>query len=141
MDDSLEVRVRRLEDLNAVRALIHRYARSLDRGDWAMMRACFTADATDAHGPFQGSVDNLISGSEELLRPYWGMMHIFGQVNVEFASADDEARVESYALSFHRHHLDGTDDDSGDDEDTITGLRYLDKVVADRIGLAGGRDG
>lgn len=117
-DDALQ----RLVDKDEIRTVVVRYARCLDRGDWDGVRSCFTADATDDHGPFQGSVDNLVSGAAQLLDEYWGAMHILGQTTIELEG--DEAAAETYALSVHRRHAEG-----GGDEDTLTGLRYLDRFV------------
>jgi hypothetical protein len=119
MDATTETQVRELLDRHAIRDVVHRYARGLDRGDWDLVRLCFTDDATDDHGPYQGSVDNLIEGARSLLDGYWGVMHLIGQVYVEVNG--DEARSESYAVSFHRRHGEAGD------EDTVTGLRYLDR--------------
>ncbi len=128
----LESRVRTIEDREAIRAVMHRYARALDRGDWSMMRACFTPSATDNHGHLQGSVDTLVAGSREVMSQYWGIMHVLGQIHVELDG--DSAAVETYALSFHRRHAP----DRSGDEDTVTGLRYLDRFVrvSDRWAIA-----
>jgi hypothetical protein len=119
--------VARLLDREAIRDVIVRYARGLDRGDWDLLRACFTAGATDDHGPFQGSIDNLVEGARKLLAEYWGAMHILGQSYIELDG--DQASMETYALSVHRRHGDG-----GTDEDTLTGLRYLDSLVREQDG-------
>jgi hypothetical protein len=118
-----EDRLRRLEDLEAIRRLLTRYARALDRGDWDGMRGCFTADATDDHGPYQGSVDTLVSGTRELMAGYWGTMHVLGQSLIEVDG--DAASAETYALSFHRRHCA----EGAGDEDTVTGIRYLDRLA------------
>lgn len=117
-------RLARLEDLEGIRSLLQRYARALDTGNWPAMRACFTADATDDHGPYQGSVDTLVSGTRELMAGYWGTMHVLGQSSIELDG--DTAAVETYALSFHRRHAAAP---GAGDEDTVTGIRYLDRVV------------
>jgi hypothetical protein len=127
---ALEARQQRTDDLEAIRAVMHRYARALDRGDWPMMRACFTHDATDNHGHLKGSVDTLVAGSREVMAQYWGIMHILGQIHIELAG--DTAAVETYALSFHRRHAV----DRPGDEDTVTGLRYLDRFMRTSDGWA-----
>lgn len=121
IDDAL----RRLVDKDAIRDTLARYARGLDRGDWDLVRSCFTDDATDDHGPFQGSIDNLVRGAKELLSEYWGAMHVLGQTCITLDG--DEAATETYALSVHRRR-----DGDGLDEDTLTGLRYLDRF--ERVG-------
>ena len=119
----LAARVRQLEDLHRIRCVLQTYARALDRGDWDLMRTCFTADATDDHGPFQGGVDALVRGTRELMAEYWGTMHVLGQSHIELDG--DTAAVETYALSFHRRH----GRDGGGDEDTVTGIRYIDRFA------------
>lgn len=120
----LGLRLRRLEDIGAIRRLLARYARALDRSDWTGMRGCFTADATDDHGPHQGSVDALVSGTRELMAGYWGTMHVLGQSLIELDG--DDATAETYALSFHRRHCA---EGAAGDEDTVTGIRYLDRLA------------
>ena len=89
----LAARVRQLEDLHRIRCVLQTYARALDRGDWDLMRTCFTADATDDHGPFQGGVDALVRGTRELMAEYWGTMHVLGQSHIELDG--DTAAVET----------------------------------------------
>lgn len=124
-DVDLRRRLRRLEDIEAIRRLLTRYARALDRGDWAGMRGCFAADATDDHGPYQGSVDTLVSGTRDLLAGYRGTMHVLGQSLIEVDG--EAATAETYALSFHRRHC--AEGAQAGDEDTVTGIRYLDRLV------------
>lgn len=113
--------LRELIDSHEIRNLVYRYARGLDRGDWQLVRSCFADDATDDHGAFQGSIETLIDGARTLLQEFWGVMHLVGQVYIEIDG--DEARSETYAVSFHRRHGDAGD------EDTLTGIRYLDRLV------------
>jgi hypothetical protein len=113
--------LRELIDTHQIRNLVYRYARGLDRGDWQLVRSCFAEGATDDHGAFQGGVDNLIDGARTLLQDFWGVMHLVGQVYIELDG--DKARSETYAVSFHRRHADPGD------EDTLTGLRYLDRLA------------
>ena len=119
--DTADLLLREMVDTHRIRNVLLRYARGLDRGDWDLVRSCFTADATDDHGDFQGGIENLIQGARALLEPFWGVMHLLGQIYVQVDG--DEAASETYVVSFHRRH------GAAGDEDTVTGLRYLDRLV------------
>ena len=45
------------------------YASGADRGDWALVRACYHADAPDDHGLYQGGVDGLMAFLHSKPRP------------------------------------------------------------------------
>lgn len=52
---SIEARLMLLEDKEAIRDILHRYARAADRCDAAAMKACYWPDGIDDHGFFGGS--------------------------------------------------------------------------------------
>lgn len=51
-------------------------------------------------------------------------MHVLGQSLIDVDG--DAATAETYALSFHRRHCA---EGAAGDEDTVTGIRYLDRLV------------
>ena len=46
--------VQRMLDKDDIRDAIYRYARGVDRGDLALIRTAYHADAWDEHGDFAG---------------------------------------------------------------------------------------
>jgi ketosteroid isomerase-like protein len=84
----------------AIHEAILRYARSIDRNDWAGVRAAYHSDAFDDHGEFKGSVDELIAWLEDRFAGAVNGMHFIGNCLVEIASLD-VALAETYFVS-HR---------------------------------------
>lgn len=78
-----------------------RYARGVDRRDWAAVRACYHDDATDWHGEFHGTADGFIewvSGRHQTI-PF--SMHFLGNCLIEFGN-DRTAAVETYFVAIQR---------------------------------------
>jgi hypothetical protein len=90
----LEARLRRLEDVEAIRTLDARYCRLLDDGDWPGLVGLFTAD-----GVFDGL--SVVTGHDDLLAFFSGLpergMTAFWHhvVNHEIAVDGDRASVRS----------------------------------------------
>jgi hypothetical protein len=104
----------------ALRKLVHRYCRAVDRGDIEALRALYHHDAADDHGAFSaGSVDDFLQGLVAA-RPYLrSMQHHVTTVN--FAVDGDRAEGEIYSIATHTLM-------AGDrDVDVVVGGRYLDK--------------
>lgn len=55
MNDTTEKLLRELADREAIREVLYRYCRAVDRGDLALMKSCYHADACDDHGFFVGN--------------------------------------------------------------------------------------
>ncbi|MEZ4282840.1 MAG: nuclear transport factor 2 family protein [Myxococcota bacterium] len=131
MDD----RWARLGDECAIRDVLARYWRGIDRRDPELVRAAYHPDAFDDHGYYKGPV----AGFVETLRPgvwahFANTQHFAGNLLVEWVSAD-RARVESYAEAHHirkAEPLGGAADATAPgaaqpgDRDYVYGLRYLD---------------
>ena len=122
--ESLAGEVRDLLDKQAIRELLARYARSVDRYDWEAMRACFTDEATDDHGVIQGTADDLIEGVKKIMPSSRGWMHNLFQQNIELRG--DRAIGETYCQS---HHREDSADHEGEEEDCVSGLRYVDEFA------------
>lgn len=55
MEEDLEAKVRELYDRQAIRAVVERYSRGVDRQDKDILLSCYHPDAIDDHGMFVGS--------------------------------------------------------------------------------------
>jgi hypothetical protein len=108
-----------LLDERAIRDVILRYCRGIDRMDRALVRACYHPDAVDSHGSFEGSVDAFLDWVWRVLARYTSTMHLVGNLLVEPAG-DDRAHVETYGIAFHR--TDGGDAAGN----LVTGFRFVD---------------
>ncbi len=120
--------LRELHDRVLIQDVMMRYARAVDRNDWAALRAAYHADAYDDHGEFKGSVDDLITYLQNLLGGSPGGMHMLGNCLIEFVD-DDSALVETYFVSQRLREAGPGDADCGP-EDAICRLgwgRYADR--------------
>jgi ketosteroid isomerase-like protein len=104
----------------AIRRVLHRYARGIDRLDLELVRDCYWPDATDQHGPFTGSRDDYIEWAGSLLRRHTMTMHHLTSVDVD--QHGDVAGVETYGVAYH------CGEPAGDDRwNNAAGFRYLDR--------------
>jgi ketosteroid isomerase-like protein len=91
-------RLQRLEDIEALRALVNEYARTADAPDWDAWQRLWTEDAVFSYGPYgdiQGAKairDACESGNATLQR----QMHYL--TNVQFKVDGDAATGEGYLL-------------------------------------------
>jgi hypothetical protein len=93
--------IRRLQDQFAIRDVLARYARGVDRRDWNLIRAAFHMDAWDDHGSYRGNVDGLIEWVSRRHNLIDQAMHFLGNCLVEFAD-EDTALVETYYSAYLR---------------------------------------
>ena len=84
------------------RSLIHdamcRYARGIDRRDWALVRSTFHEGSQDSHGEFEGDADGFITWLSERHASIPSSTHLLGNCQVEFFGPD-VALVETYFWS------------------------------------------
>ncbi|MGW7293026.1 nuclear transport factor 2 family protein [Streptomyces xiamenensis] len=97
---ALERRLGVLEDKEAVRALLMRGWRALDRRDWGAWSACWAEDAVLEFGPW-GEIrgrDAIRARVEEAESPYAAMQHHILNLHVEVAggAAGDRATGTGY---------------------------------------------
>lgn len=104
----------------AIRSVVLRYCRAVDRRDFDLLRDCYHPDATDEHGSFTGTVDEYVEWVRPLLAKYTMTMHFVGNLLVEL-DRPDRARAETYGIAVHR----------GDPVDPTanltTGFRFIDR--------------
>jgi len=129
--------MQRLIDKDQIRDVMLRYARGVDRRDWALVRAAFFEDGRDDHADFKGTRDDFIAwvrqrhDAPSLLKS----THFLGSCLVEFAS-DSVAAVETYFMARlelapqateHRSMLDAKHADSTRNNRVEVFGRYVDR--------------
>lgn len=121
-------------DEHAIRRVLLRYCRGIDRRDLELVRSCYWPEATDVHGPFSGTRDEFVAWVERLLRRHTMTMHHVGNMLVDVR--DEEAEAETYCVAYH------SGDPAGDVRwNYVAGVRYVDRFekrsgewrIADRM--------
>jgi hypothetical protein len=64
MDADLEAMARSLHDRQAIRDVVNRYCRGVDRQDKALVTSCYHPDAIDDHGMFVGRSDEFFDWTD-----------------------------------------------------------------------------
>ena len=124
--------VQELLDERAIRAVVLRYCRGVDRMDRDLVRSCYHPDATDSHGSFEGPVDEFIPWVFRILARYTLTMHFVGNLLVEAKpGCTDVARAETYGIAFHRTDghtaADGRSEKRDAAGNLTTGFRFVDR--------------
>ena len=135
-EDGLDVEaLLRVADELAIRNLLARYCRGIDRLDRQLVRSCYHDDATDKHGTFEGTVEEFLDWSFELLERFSRTMHFLGTTLVEFPDdRPDVAAAESYGVAVHVR-------EGGRQQDNWTsGFRYVDRLERRPAGSGGRGD-
>lgn len=125
------------DDRFEIQDVLFRYARAVDRLDYASIAACYFDDATDVHGSYTGDVAGLVEDIRTRHRTIDSSQHFISNVLVEF-TGDDSADVESYCLCFLRQ---APAEPGGEQELAIIRCRYVDRFerrdgawgIADRV--------
>ena len=108
-------------DREAIRHVMMRYARAIDRIDEDLLRSVYWPDATDNHGNYNGPVKGFIEWVIPGLGAMDQTMHMLGNIHIElYGSA---AAVESY---FHASHRMVRED--GSRFDAVIAGRYVDRM-------------
>jgi hypothetical protein len=108
-----------LLDQVALRDLVMRYCRGIDRRDFALVRSCYHDDAIDDHGGmFTGSPDDYVAWVAEALKAMECTLHSIG--NSIFAVDGDYAEGEHYSYNYHRTRPPAR-------QELVIHGRYLDK--------------
>ena len=93
-----------LEEIEArteIEDCLKRFARAVDRQDWALARELYHEGAFDDHGFFKGPPDALLAHVAKMHEHQDHSMHFNTNVLIEF-SAKDRAFVETYVLVLQR---------------------------------------
>ncbi len=106
---------------DAIRDLVLRYCRAVDRRDLRSLRPLYTSDAIDDHGAmFCGAASDYIQWLPGMLESMQVLSHQV--LNHLIVVQGDRAEGEVYTIAYHL-----SKDDKGDDVEIVIGGRYLDK--------------
>lgn len=109
-----------LLDREAIRDCLHRYCRGIDRCDEACLRSVYWPDATDRHGPYQGSATGFVEWALDKLKTSGRMVHMLSNILIDLRG--EAAGVESYF-----HALQADRDAQGQPQETMLCGRYIDR--------------
>jgi len=124
MDDAQELAGLLAE--REIHRVLMRYARGIDRRDFALVASCYRPGATGDHGSFKGPVEDFVAWVPGALERFDTTMHFLGNVLIDLNGPAPATRaerwvahVETYCVAYHRLR--------GVDVDSIAGLRYVDR--------------
>ncbi len=109
-----------LLDREAIRDCLHRYCRGIDRMDEACLRSVYWPDATDRHGPYQGTASGFVEWALEKLKDAPRGVHMLSNIQIDLRG--EVAGVESYF-----HALQADKDEAGKPRETMLLGRYVDR--------------
>lgn len=92
-----------LQARTAIEDCLKRFARAVDRQDWAAAREAYHGGAFDDHGFFKGPPDQFLAHVGKLHAHQDHSMHFNTNVLIEFESPE-RAFVETYVLVLQRYH-------------------------------------
>jgi hypothetical protein len=114
----------RLADRFAIQDALARYARGIDRRDWATLRSAYHPDAEIDQADYKGGIDGLIDFIAPRHKLVEQSMHMLTNTLVEF-DGDGSALVETCYLAFLRGRR--PEDPEGGLVETRALGRYLDR--------------
>lgn len=109
-----------LLDREAIRDCLLRYCRGIDRMDEACLRSVYWPDATDRHGPYQGTASGFVQWALEKLQAAPRGVHNLSNILIDLRG--EVAGVESYF-----HALQADQDENGQPRETMLMGRYVDR--------------
>jgi hypothetical protein len=86
-------------DRAAIREVVLRYCRGVDRLDMELVRSAYHPNAIDHHTGFSGTVDEYIAWVSTALQRLTGTMHIIGNQLIELSG--EVAVSETYGTAVH----------------------------------------
>jgi hypothetical protein len=110
-----------LMDREAIRECMFRYCRGIDRQDEAALRSAYWPDATDRHGPYQGSASGFIDWALDKLRTQ-GERSVHNIANLSITLQGPQAAVETYFMALQRDR-----DAQGTAREVFLAGRYVDR--------------
>jgi hypothetical protein len=119
LSDDEYKRFRQLLDKDAIRDVIMRYSRAIDRVDGGLLRTVYWPDGWDSHSIFDGPVDDFVPWVVNTLQGMIATQHFVGNISIDLDG--DHAYTEVY---FNAHHKVAGED--GSERDSFAAGRYLD---------------
>ena len=114
--------IQELLDRIAIRDVMIRYARGLDRRDFGLVASCFISDAFAEYGDNKNTgLEDIVSRLRRSVSRFQSSTHFMGDQSVELR--DDTTEVQTYAIDYLLYTVDGSLFQS------VGGLRYLDTMV------------
>ncbi len=92
-------------DESAIRSVLARYCRGVDRRDWELVRSCYHDDAFEDHGIYRGDVDGFVAWVADRHQQVTQSMHVLANVFIE--EQGDAAVVESDSMTSQESSVDG----------------------------------
>lgn len=94
--EHLERELTTLRDREAIRDVLHRYCRAVDRADTEMLKTCYWPDGFDDHGFFGGNAMEFCEYITPLLRKTAATTHSMSNpiIDLDGNSADCESQVD-----------------------------------------------
>ncbi len=108
-----------LLDREAIRECLYTYCRGIDRQDKEALEAAYWPDATDRHGPYQGSAPGFIEWALASLKKSERSIHLVTNISIKLKG--QQAAVESYFLALQR-----SPNAEGQQAEVLLVGRYLD---------------
>ncbi|WP_433618802.1 nuclear transport factor 2 family protein [Dactylosporangium sp. CA-139114] len=88
-----------MTDEDAIRAVVCRYCRGIDRLDMELVRSCYHPGGIDHHTGFDGPIEDYIAWVEPKVRGFDGTQHLVANHLVEVVG--DRALSETYGMAVH----------------------------------------
>jgi ketosteroid isomerase-like protein len=118
--DARGLAIDRMLARDAIREVLARHSRAIDRADGPLLKSCYFPDAIEEHGSsFSGNAHEYVDVAMPRVRQMGTMQHLLGTSHIDLQG--DVAYVETYIWTFARFAKDGRD------WDTFTGGRLMDR--------------
>lgn len=124
--------VQLLIDRDAIRRVMFRYCRAIDRLDEPLLRSVYWEEAVDNHGMYNGPVDGFVRWVVPRLAAMQNTSHFLGNMRIEVDGV--RAKGETYFQAYHRRKMDGKE---GWHDVWVSG-RYLDEFEKRGLDKDGG---
>jgi len=123
MNFDTDTAVQQLLDREAIRECMFRYCRGIDRCDEQALRSAYWPDATDQHGPYQGSASGFIDWALQKLQASERSVHIISNLSITL-DGTSAAAVETYFQALQRDP-----DAQGIQREVFLAGRYIDRFA------------
>ncbi len=95
-------RIEKLEAREAIRNILHSYARAADRRDEPLMASCYWEDALDDHGFFSGGKETYAAYVIPQLKKSYRTIHSLSNTIFDFSEDGKRCFTETYFYVLHR---------------------------------------